>query len=79
MQPQRVHGLDSGFYHHDRAQHRLVRMSPERFDPAAFGPAERPLWTEAAFGLFLLVDLRAVVPMYREAGLRFADIEAGLM
>ena len=46
---------------------------------AAHNRRAAPVFDEAAFALFLIAQLGAIVPMYRERSLHYASIEAGLM
>jgi amino acid adenylation domain-containing protein len=81
VKPGRVAGLDGGYFHHDPAAHRLVRLSSAlELDETIYDvPINRPVWRRAAFAIYLVAQLAAIVPMYRESSLQFAVIEAGLM
>ena len=63
------------------ALHRLVRVSAGvELDEAIYdAPVNRPIWRRAAFAIFLVAQLGAIVPLYPESGLQLAVLEAGLM
>lgn len=80
VKPNRIEGLDGGTYYHHPVDHRLARLSTEELDERIYNPhINRPVWREAAFAIFLVADLRAIVPMYREQSLQFSALEAGLV
>jgi len=81
VKPARVEGLDGGYFYYDPKGHRLVRASTTtELDERIYDPfINRPIWKQAAFGLYFVVQLAAIVPMYRDSSLHFATIEAGLM
>ena len=75
----RVEGLGSGSYYYDPEGCRLVPIRPgAELTESAFGE-NRPIFEQAAFGLFLVSDHAAIVPLYGEAGRDFALLEAGYM
>jgi amino acid adenylation domain-containing protein len=79
IKPQRIKGIDAGFYYHDPEQHRLVKISADEqaarnlYDPII----NRPIFDKAAFGLFLVTDLASIGAMYPERALHYSTIEAG--
>ena len=76
----RVDGLAGGVYYHDPRQHRLVLVSSEgNLDAALWDPANRAVFEEAAFAVFLIARLTAIAPLYGERARHFAVLEAGLM
>ncbi|MEM9459455.1 MAG: amino acid adenylation domain-containing protein [Myxococcota bacterium] len=81
VKPDRIEGLAGGYYHHDPVVHRLVRLgTASDLDETIYDPLiNRPVWQGAAFGLYLVAKLAAIVPMYRESSLSFCAIEAGLV
>lgn len=81
VKPDRVAELAAGYYHHDPVLHRLVRVSAGvELDEAIYdAPVNRPTWRRAAFAIFLVAQLGAIVPLYPESGLQLAVLEAGLM
>jgi len=81
VKPDRVADLTGGWYYHDPATHRLVRLSSAvDLDETIYdAPVNRPIWRRAAFSIWLVVELAAIVPLYRESSLCFAVLEAGLM
>jgi SagB-type dehydrogenase family enzyme len=77
----RVQALDGGIHYFHPADCRLVLLSKNAeldrdvYDPIINGP----IFDEAAFGLFLIAQLGAIVPMYGDRSMHYAAIEAGLM
>ncbi|MGW6982530.1 non-ribosomal peptide synthetase [Streptomyces sp. NPDC054932] len=75
----RVEGLAEGVYYY-HPDHRLVVISADV--PLHRGihlPVNRSVFDEAAFSVFLIGRIGAVAPIYGEASMRFALIEAGLI
>lgn len=81
VKPDRVDGLPGGAYRYHETRHQLVRLpGAAALDERTFNAhINRPLWRRAAFAVFLVADLAAIVPMYRERSVHFAILEAGLM
>jgi SagB-type dehydrogenase family enzyme len=76
-----VEALDGGIYYFHPADCRLVLLSKNAeidrdvYDPIINGP----IFDRAAFGLFLIAQLGAIVPMYGDRSMHYVAIEAGLM
>lgn len=81
IKPGRVKELEAGVYYYHPLEHRLIRLSmPSKLPGEIYDPLiNRPIFGEAAFGLFLIADLSAIMPMYGERSRHYATIEAGLM
>jgi amino acid adenylation domain-containing protein len=82
--PGRVEGLSAGSYYYDAVQHRLVEVSKSAPNGDCYSAGmgflvNRPVFESAAFGLFLVVQLGAIAPIYDQASLKFAAIEVGAM
>jgi len=81
VKPGRVEALDGGIYYFHPADCRLVLLSKNAeidrdvYDPIINGP----IFDEAAFGLFLIAQMGAIVPMYGDRSMHYVVIEAGLM
>ncbi|HEY0606683.1 MAG TPA: amino acid adenylation domain-containing protein, partial [Herpetosiphonaceae bacterium] len=76
----RVAGLSAGAYYYDPAAHQLVLLTPDAaLDHRIHGPANRALFDDAAFSIFLVAQLSAITPMYGADSLRFATLEAGVI
>ena len=73
--------LDSGSYYFDPAANELVQLEPGNddirnlYDPII----NRPIFDQAAFAIYLVVDLAAIGSMYPERALHYATLEAGHM
>ncbi len=81
VKPERIEGLPGGTYYYHPRDHELVCLL-ENFtlDERIYNPhINRPVWRRAAFAVFLVGDLSAIVPMYREQSLHFSLLEAGLV
>ena len=83
VKPQRVTGLDGGFYYYDPDAHRLVNISGaaelSASDVSAIYGVNRPLFEQAAFALFLVAQFQAITPIYGEQSRDFCLLEAGYM
>jgi amino acid adenylation domain-containing protein len=81
IKPGRVEGVDAGIYYYHCVDHHLVLLSPHvDFDRGVYDPIiNRPIFDEAAFGVFLIAQLSAISPMYGARSMHYATIEAGLM
>jgi len=77
--PERVEGLPAGVFYHNPAEHELVQIEPGgEIRREIFGEdSNGPIFDEAAIVVFLVAQMKAVVPMYGEESLRYAAIEAG--
>jgi amino acid adenylation domain-containing protein len=75
----RVEGLPQGTYYYDRSSHRLVELEAGTLiDTSIHVETNRQLFEEAAFSLFLIAKLDAVIPVYgRELAIEFCMLEAG--
>jgi pyochelin synthetase len=81
LKPGRIEDLPGGSYFHDPQNHRLVQLVTDKeMDPLAYDPlVNRPVFHEAAFAIFLIAQLKAIVPLYGERSRHYATIETGLM
>jgi SagB-type dehydrogenase family enzyme len=80
VKPERVAGLGPGTYYYHPADHQLVLLTPDAaIDRGMHGPANRALFDDAAFSIFLVAQLSAITPMYGAESLRFAMLEAGVI
>jgi SagB-type dehydrogenase family enzyme len=81
IKPGRVDTLAAGTYYYHPKDHRLMLLSANvDLDRGIYDPfINAPIFDEAAFAVFLIAQLGAIVPMYGERSLHYASIEAGLM
>ena len=81
VKPGRVADLAAGAYYYDPAGYRLVALrAGAHLDRQAFPRhTARPAFDEAAFGIFLVMDPGAILPLYGERSERYALLEAGAM
>jgi amino acid adenylation domain-containing protein len=78
--PGRVAGLAGGMHYYDPDQHRLVRLAGNgRIDAGYYGSWNAPMIDSAAFHLFLVGNLDAIEPLYRDDSMHLCRIESGLM
>jgi len=80
VKPDRVADLEAGAYFYHPLEHQLLPVGPGRgHDEALHWHWNQPTFRSAAFSVFLVVDLRAIEPLYGERSEHFATVEAGLM
>jgi len=80
VKPGRVESLEGGVYYYHPVEHRLVRLSEAKLDERIYNPhINRPVYKRAAFAVFLISQLAAIAPMYKELALHFSTLEAGLI
>jgi len=73
--------IGQGIYYYHPLDHALITINENAQIPeTVYDPLiNRPIFESAAFGIFLIADLSAIVPMYGEKSMHYATIEAGLM
>lgn len=80
IKPGRVASLHGGVYYYNPITHQLVEISETELDERIYNPhINRPTYQQAAFAVFLVSQLAAIAPMYKELALHFSTIEAGLI
>lgn len=81
LRPGRIQGLPGGVYTLGRSTRHLHPIPDGSDIPrAAYHPLiNRPMFDEAAFALYLTVDVRDMAPIYGDLTRHFATLEAGLM
>ena len=77
----RIESIGAGVYYYNPESHSLELLSDHaKPDKNIYGHlVNRPIFEQAAFGIFLITQLRAIVPMYKERGMHYSTIEAGLI
>ena len=77
----RVEGLEEGTYYYDPSSHRLIQLERgARIAGTAHAEHNRLMYEQAAFSLFLIAQMDAIVPIYgKELADRFCMLEAGYM
>jgi amino acid adenylation domain-containing protein len=77
----RVEGVEAGTYYHHPVDHNLVALTPgAEIDPGVYSRlVNRPVFEQAAFGIFLIAQLTAIAPVYGDRSVYFATLEAGYM
>ncbi|HEY9652927.1 MAG TPA: SagB family peptide dehydrogenase, partial [Coleofasciculaceae cyanobacterium] len=80
IKPNRVEGLEAGFYYYHPADHRMVFLtaSPE-IKSSIYFEKNQPIFERSAFSLFLIGQLNAIAPLYGELSKDFCLLEAGYM
>jgi amino acid adenylation domain-containing protein len=75
-----VSSTPGGYYYYHPVDHCLIKLSegPE-LEAARFGPPNIEIFRSASFAIFLIAQMNAIRPIYREESTRFAAIEAGLI
>jgi SagB-type dehydrogenase family enzyme len=81
FKPGRVNGIAPGIYYYHPVEHRLVLISGDvDLDRSIHVPfINTPIFDEAAFSIFLIAQLAAIMPVYGGRSLHFATLEAGVM
>jgi len=79
IKPQRIEGLEAGFYYYHSAEHRLVRLEAQAVDFDALYGRNREIFEQAAFALFLVGQMDAIAPLYPNQARDFCLLEAGYM
>ncbi len=81
VKPGRVAGLAGGTYYYNPLQHTLEVLSSAPELPADIFNVHvaQPIFQQAAFSIFLVAQMQAILPMYGERSAHFAAIEAGLI
>ena len=78
VRPDVVSGLPSGTYYYHPVRHALVRVDQgPALDPGIFNKGDLPLVDSAAFALFLIGEMSAIEPIYKEASESLLEVEAG--
>jgi amino acid adenylation domain-containing protein len=77
----RIDGLTQGSYYYHPIQHCLYSlMLNARLDRTIYGRLyNRAIFDEAAFAIFLIVDLDAIFPMYGPNSVHLATLDSGYM
>lgn len=79
LKPASFQEKNGGFYGYDPEHHHLVPISDTSLDRDIYGTAHAPLFDTAAFAIFLIANLDAIVPMYGDLARDFCLLEAGYM
>lgn len=80
VKPNRVAGIEGGFYYFHPAESALQRTSDHhQLDANFFGAVNRNIGDQIAFALFLVGKLSAIQPLYGERARDFCLLEAGHM
>lgn len=80
IKPDRVKGIAGGTYYYHPIEHELVLLSEEaRIERDLHGEANRAIFDQSAFSIFLVGQLKAIEPMYGSMSLEFCLLEAGYM
>jgi amino acid adenylation domain-containing protein len=77
IKPNRVEGLEAGFYYYHPADHRLVLLNAATEINSSVYGGNQPIFEQSAFSLFLIGQLSAIAPMYGELARDFCLLEAG--
>lgn len=80
VKPRRINDLSTGVYYYHPVQHSLVPLSnSSAVERDIYGLTSRPIFEQAAFGMFLVGEMQAIAPLYEDRSYIFALIEAGLI
>jgi amino acid adenylation domain-containing protein len=80
VKPGRVHGLSGGTYYYHPLEHSLMQINQEaHIDGKHFEGANREIFGQSAFGIFLVAQMKAITPLYGEWAKNFCMMEAGII
>ena len=79
LKPGAVTDFDPGYYYYDPHGHRLQRLGDDAHLPSAYRGYLAPLSQGAAFSVFFVAALSAIVPMYGRLARDFCLLEAGYL
>ncbi|MFZ6028170.1 MAG: amino acid adenylation domain-containing protein [Chloroflexota bacterium] len=80
VRPGRVDGLAGGVYYYQPYEHSLVQLTTEAaLDEHHYAPANRPIFRQAGFAIFLIAQMKAIQPLYGDLARDFCLMEAGVM
>ncbi|MBW4660744.1 MAG: amino acid adenylation domain-containing protein [Drouetiella hepatica Uher 2000/2452] len=78
VKPDRIQGLEAGFYYYHPIDHRLAYLNAaSEMTSQIYDSKNQPIFEQSAFSLFLIGQLRAIAPMYGELARDFCLLEAG--
>jgi amino acid adenylation domain-containing protein len=77
IKPNRVEGLEAGFYYYHPTDHCLVLLSAATEIDGSVYRVNQPIFERSAFSLFSIGQLSAIAPMYGELAKDFCLLEAG--
>ena len=77
IKPNRIAGLEAGFYYYQPTDHLLVLLSHAKEIDGGIYHGNQPIFEQSAFSLFLIGQLSAIAPMYGELAKDFCLLEAG--
>ncbi|HEY9629839.1 MAG TPA: amino acid adenylation domain-containing protein [Coleofasciculaceae cyanobacterium] len=78
VKPDRIQGLEAGFYYYHPIDHQLVYLNAaSEMTSQIYDSKNQPIFEQSAFSLFLIGQLRAIAPMYGELARDFCLLEAG--
>jgi len=81
VKPGRVEDVAGGAYYYHPIEHRLVQLAPgvELGRDLHVPFVNSPVYDEAAFSIFFVVQLDAIGPSYGKRSLHFATLEVGII
>ena len=77
IKPNRVEGLEPGFYYYHPQDHRLVLLNAVTEIDRSVYRVNQSIFERSAFSLFLIGQLSAIAPIYGELARDFCLLEAG--
>jgi SagB-type dehydrogenase family enzyme len=81
VKPGRVEDVPAGIYYYHPIRHQLLLVTPNaHIDRTVYGLLiNRPIFDRSAFGIFLIAQLAAILPMYGTNSVHLATLDAGYM
>ena len=77
IQPNRIEGLEAGFYYYHPVEHQLILLNVFTEVGESLYGINQTIFSDSAFSLFLIGQLQAITPMYGELAKDFCLLEAG--
>ncbi|NEP58316.1 MAG: amino acid adenylation domain-containing protein [Symploca sp. SIO2G7] len=77
IKPNRIEGLEGGFYYYHPSDHSLVILTSSTEIEGSVYEVNQPIFAQSAFALFLIGQMSAIAPMYGELAKDFCLLEAG--
>ncbi len=80
IKPERVEGIEGGFYYYHPVKHCLQLLSAEAMpEESLYGGGNQVVFDQAAFSLFLVAEYKAIKPLYGNYSRDLCLVEAGYM
>jgi amino acid adenylation domain-containing protein len=79
IKPNKIEGLEAGFYYYQPKEHQLILVNSYSEINSQFYGNNQAIFEQSAFALFLIGELKAIIPIYGDKARDFCLLEAGYM